>query len=261
MCYNERTFYFFKNGMLDEQLTKKQRKELHKYERALKQKKERQRSFIRRVALWAAVFAGAGLVVAGIAWLGNTSPSGDIELPIGTAVSSDRTKGADDAPVVLVEYSDFQCPACGRYYPVVKELMQEFGSRVRLVYRHFPLRNIHQNAELAARAAEAAGNQGKFWDMHDKLFEGQKEWSEQSIARVKDSFVQYARELGLDKSRFEQDINTDEVKKKVEADYQSGVRAGVRGTPTFFLNGKKIANPRSYDIFSQLISYEISQIP
>jgi protein-disulfide isomerase len=158
---------------------------------------------------------------------------------------------------ILVEYSDFQCPACGMYYPLVKQLKAEFGDKLKVVYKHFPLQQIHKNANLAARASEAALNQNKFWEMHNILFEKQKEWSESGQALS--LFTAYAMELGLEKERFLDDIDRSSLYDKVNSDYQEGIRLKVSGTPTFFLNGEKITNPRGYDEFKKLIEQTIRQ--
>ena len=162
------------------------------------------------------------------------------------------TKGNPDAKVRLVEYSDFQCPACGAYYPIVKQIVAEFGDRISLTYRHFPLRNVHESADLAARAAEAAGDPGKIWALHDMLFVNQTRWT--FIPGVAGSAIEgYAKSLGLDIDTFKKDLNSGDTRDKVERDYQSGVAAGVNHTPTFFINGKEIPNPRSYDEFKNAI--------
>jgi protein-disulfide isomerase len=160
-------------------------------------------------------------------------------------------KGNKEAVVKLVEYSDIQCPACGMYYPVVKQIVKDFGDNISFEYRHFPLRSIHQNAQKAALAAEAAGLQGKFWEMHDILFENQKDWSNKTGKNI---FSVYAEELGLDIPKFESDMafNKD-IKNKVENDYQSGLDLKVNATPTFFLNDAKMENPRSYEEFKSII--------
>jgi protein-disulfide isomerase len=164
-------------------------------------------------------------------------------------------KGNKDAKVKLVEYSDFQCPACGAYYPLVKRLNEEFGDRIEFTYRHFPLSQIHLNADLAAHAAEAAGRQGKFWEMHDMLFENQQAWSE--TRNTQELFTDYAASLGLEAEQFARDVDSKEVKEKVKADYTSGIESGVNGTPTFFLNGKRLVNPKDYDAFRNIIIAEL----
>ena len=167
------------------------------------------------------------------------------------ALSGDWVKGNSESKVSLVEYSDFQCPACGLYYPLVKQLTAEFGDRIEFTYRHFPLSQIHPNADIAARAAEAAGKQEKFWEMHDKLFENQRTWS--GARDAKKLFIEYAGSLGLNTVQFEEDMDSREVKEKVRLDYKTGIDSGVNSTPTFFLNGKKIINPKSYDEFKTII--------
>ena len=159
--------------------------------------------------------------------------------------------------VVLVEYADFQCPACGLYYPLVKQLKSESGDKMEVVFKHFPLKSIHKNADLASRASEAALIQGKFWEMHDILFEKQNEWSNSGQARS--LFTAYAVSLGMNQQKFVDDIDSDSVKERVNSDYQEGVGLRVNGTPTLFLNGKKITNPRSYDEFKKLIQDQINK--
>lgn len=161
-------------------------------------------------------------------------------------------KGNPSASVTLVEYSDFQCPACGAYSTIVKRLIGEFGDRVKLIYRHFPLRNTHKNAQLAAQAAEAAGSQGKFWEMHDLLFENQAQWSVISFA-AGTAFEEFAESLNLNIDQFKKDIDSQNIKNKIEKDFQSGIAAGVDHTPTFFINRKQIPNPQSYDEFRNAI--------
>lgn len=171
--------------------------------------------------------------------------------------SDDWVKGNKESKAVLVEYSDFQCPACGAYYPVVKQLGQEFSDQMVLVYRHFPLRAIHANADLAAGSAEAAGRQGKFWEMHDLLFENQTDWSNQSA--TKETFLKYAQTLNLDIEKFKSDLDSPQVKDKLDRDLQSGLKFGVNATPTFFLNNQKIQNPRSFEEFKSIIQQEITK--
>lgn len=161
--------------------------------------------------------------------------------------SSDWQRGATStSKVTLVEYTDFQCPACGAYYPVVKQLEGEFADSLTLVVRHYPLPQ-HQNAKPAARAAEAAGKQGKFWDMFDALFSRQSEWS--GLSDPKPSFIAYAKAIGLNEAQFLADYSSSSFDSKIQADIDSGTASGVLGTPSFYLNGVKIDNPSSYDVF------------
>lgn len=150
-----------------------------------------------------------------------------------------HVKGNPGAETVLVEYSDFECPACGQFYPYVKELLAEHGDSIRFEYRHFPLTNIHPYAVPAARAAEAAGQQGKFFEMHDKLFENQSTWSNSS--NPQGYFEQYAEELGLDVARFKTHMNSSLINDAVMDSFDDARERGFTGTPTFLLNGEEMA--------------------
>lgn len=153
--------------------------------------------------------------------------------------------------VILVEFSDFQCPACRAYYPVVKQLKDEFGDKLSVDYKYFPLRNIHKNADISARAGESARLQGKFNEMEELLFMKQDEWAFSGDAMS--FFRNYAAAISLDVERFNSDVDSSAVYDRINSDYQKGVGLGVSGTPTFFVNGKKITNPRGYDEFKSII--------
>lgn len=170
--------------------------------------------------------------------------------------AADWVRGDTAAKVVIIEYSDFQCPACGAYYPVLKRLEKKFGSQIGVAYRHFPLAQIHQNSELAALTAEAAGQQGKFWEMHDLLFENQKTWSTNPV--VKEIFIGYAKQLQLNENQFANDLGAKDLREKVSSSYKEGVSLGITGTPTFFLNGKRLPAPRTYEEFEKIISEKLS---
>ncbi|MBI2063796.1 MAG: thioredoxin domain-containing protein [Candidatus Yanofskybacteria bacterium] len=178
------------------------------------------------------------------------SPQSQSAVLLDAVSSSDWVTGNQESSVILIEYSDFQCPACGAYYPLVNKLIKEQGENFKFVYRHFPLQQ-HPNAKPAAYAAEAAGKQGKFWEMEAMIFENQNNWS--GSKNADDIFRGYAGSLGLNLEQFDADRKSEEAKNKVDADSQSGVRAGVNATPTFFLNGKKI-QPRGYDEFVEMVS-------
>lgn len=171
--------------------------------------------------------------------------------------ASDWINGEMSAEVVIIEYSDFECPACASYFPILKDLKEKFGSQIAVVYRHFPLTQIHRNAELASLASEAAGRQGKFWEMHDLLFENQRNWSDNFGA--KEIFIGYAQQLQLDEKQFINDLDAKDLQDKVSASYREGVSIGIAGTPTFFLNGEKISNPRGYEEFERVISEKLNQ--
>ena len=142
----------------------------------------------------------------------------------------DHVAGPDDAPVTLVEYGDYECPHCGRAHPVVKAVQRELEGQLRFVFRNFPLAEAHPHALLAAQSAEAAAAQGRFWEMHDMIFEHQD-------ALAPEDLVGYAEALGLDITRFESELEAGTYVKKVRDDFRSGVKSGVNGTPTFFVNG------------------------
>ena len=209
---------------------------------------------IRAMAFWGISALVLGGMVFGMVKIASRN-SQDNKQPLSltsSVIESDWIKGNKEAKIVITEYSDFQCPACASYYEIVKQIHKEFGDKLAIVYRHFPLRQIHANAEIAALSAEAAGKQGKFWEMHDMIFENQKKWEGEKNAG--EIFIKYGEDLGLNIEKFKQDLDSKEVKDKVEADYQSGIKAGVNHTPTFFLNGAEIQNPRSYEEFKNIIN-------
>lgn len=194
-----------------------------------------------------AVLAG-GLVMAWYLTSSSTEtsrrPSAGIpfpKTPVGSAklgADPPHNLGSPDAPVMLEEFGDFQCQPCGSLNPVLKTMKQEFGARLVIVFREFPLVSAHANALPAARAAEAAGLQGKFWEMHNLLFENQKTWHEASDALP--IFEQYATAIGLDLNRFQRDISSDTVNRRIVLDQQRGRWIGVNSTPTVFLNGREV---------------------
>lgn len=144
----------------------------------------------------------------------------------------DHYLGPPHVPTILLEYGDYECPFCGRAHLVVKEVMRSLRGQLGYVFRHFPLSNMHPNAELAAEAAEAAGAQGRFWEMHDALYANQERLGPGQIEVL-------ARELRLDTERFVREVNDRVYRERVRRDFMSGVRSGVNGTPTFFINGAR----------------------
>jgi protein-disulfide isomerase len=159
----------------------------------------------------------------------------------------DHLEGPAGAPVTLVEYGDFECPHCGRAYPIVEELRQKMGKKMRFVFRNFPLSEAHPHAEKAAEAAEAAGAQNRFWEMHGMLFKHQN-------ALDTPHLVTYARSLRLDEEQFSDALSAHTFKTRVREDFMSGARSGVNGTPTFFINGARYDG--SYDLDSMLEALE-----
>src|SRR5437588_11076099 len=142
------------------------------------------------------------------------------------------------SPVVLEEYGDYQCPPCGQLYPELKKIEAEYGDQVRIVFHHLPLSKLHKNAMAAAHAAEAARNQTKFWEMHDRLYRNQKEWSELDDPRP--VFIDYAKQLGLKIDQFTNDLNSNMIDQRISADIQRGSAIGVTGTPTVFLDSRLV---------------------
>jgi protein-disulfide isomerase len=176
------------------------------------------------------VTLGVLLGVGGLLW----QFGGSTDKPIAdVAGNMAHTEGA--GAVTLVEFSDFQCPACSAVQPMLTQLLTKYQGKVKFVYRYFPLVSIHKNAQMSAQAAEAAGLQGKFWEMHDKLFITQTAW--EGIADPKEIFVGYARDLGLDTTKFATDLVSAPVVDEVNADSAAATRYNLQGTPTFFVNG------------------------
>lgn len=158
--------------------------------------------------------------------------------------------GPTDAKVTIVEYGDFQCPACASAEPAVREMIKNNSDKVQFIFRHFPL-PMHANASLAARAAEAAGKQNQFWAMHDLLYDQQRAWSDADDPT--NTFVGYAKELNLDEEKFKQDLASDEVKDAVSRDMKSGDSLSVNQTPTFFINNQKVSGAQSLSEWQKLI--------
>ena len=162
----------------------------------------------------------------------------------------DHAAGPADAPLTLVEYGDYQCPYCGAAYPVVKRLQKTLGKKLRFVFRNFPLIQAHPYALIAAEAAEAAALQGKFWEMHDLLFEQQTHLKPDIISL-------WAKTIGVNLEKFENDIQQGVVEKRIKEDRQSGIRSGVNGTPTFFINGTRYDGSADYDSLLAALESEL----
>ncbi len=160
--------------------------------------------------------------------------------------------GSRDAKVVIVEFSDFQCPACGSAAPIVKEVAKEYGDKILVVFRHFPIISSHPYALKAAEAAEAAAEQGKFWEYHDLLFENQENLKDNDLKR-------YAEELGLNMKKFEEALKNGEFKDKVRGDLDTGEKFGVNATPTFFINGEVHRGVISFEDFQKIIDKELAK--
>lgn len=200
------------------------------------------------------------LIIGGlwIFWKTTTSPSasGSPEAAI-SIEADDNILGNENAPVTLIEYGEFQCPACAAYAPFIKQVLDNNDGNVRFIFRHYPLPQ-HQNAQIASYAAESAGNQGAFYEYYDILFANQEEWSE--AENIEELLTSYAEELELDIEAFKADLSSEEVMQRIAQDTATGTQAGVNATPTFFINGEKIRNPNSLDGFQQLIDEALQEV-
>jgi len=175
-----------------------------------------------------------------------------------TGQVTSHTVGAGNKGVTLIEYGDLQCPACKSYFPIVNQIKAEYGDDITFQFRHFPLNQIHPHAFQAARAAEAAGKQGKFFEMHDLMYENQDSWS--NLSEVTTVFESYAQQLGLDLEKFKADVASAEVAADINADVKAGQEIGANSTPTFVINGRKIEkNPTTFESFKELIDAEIAK--
>jgi protein-disulfide isomerase len=162
-----------------------------------------------------------------------------------------RVRGNPKAPVMIVEFSDFQCPYCHQVEPVVKDLLAKYGDKVSLAYRDLPLKQIHPQAEIAAEASRCAGEQGKYWDYHDQLFNASK--------LDRDALLEYARNLKLDDKRFDSCLTTGKYRADVEKDSREGMQAGITGTPAFFINGVVLSGAEPKESFARIIDQELVQ--
>jgi len=182
----------------------------------------------------------AVLIVVGIV-VGAKLFSGNKEVAVGTA--SNNWYGQEQGVVTVTEYADFQCPACGSFYPLVKQVKEQFKDNVRFEFKHFPLVQIHPNATSAHRAAQAAAIQNKFWEMHDLIYQNQKGWENSSNAAG--IFEQYAAEIDLDVTKYKADVASSEVIAAINSDIAAGKQLNVNATPTFFVDGKLIEDTNS----------------
>lgn len=193
---------------------------------------------------WRWWLGGIGVFLIGFIWWWSAIrlaiPQSERDKPTNTIMPTDWYLGNPQGQIKIIEYSDFQCPACQQYSKVDQQLVQLFGDRIGFAYRHFPLRELHRYANLAAQAAEAAGKQGKFWDMAALLFNHQNDWADSPQAPT--LFTNYAESLKLNLPEFLADIRSRQVRALVEADYINGLVNKINSTPTFYINGQKINN-------------------
>ena len=163
---------------------------------------------------------------------------------------NDQKQGNANAPLVLVEYGDYECPHCGAAYPIIKKLQRHFDDRLLFVFRNFPLAEMHPHALAAAQVAEAAALQGKFWPMHDRIFENQNSLSSQQLLNL-------AHATGANLEQLVKDMRTEKIREKVENDMEGGIRSGVNGTPTFFINGKRYDGYYEYELLKDALGGQL----
>ncbi|MBX4187795.1 MAG: DsbA family protein [Candidatus Doudnabacteria bacterium] len=191
-------------------------------------------------------------VTSGVVLNSYNAPEGTV---LGMAIEvNEHRVGNTEAKVQLIEYGDFQCPACASFDPILKRLMEENSDWINFSYRHFPLKEIHKNALKAAYASEAASNQGKFWEYKELLYSNQAEWASMFDPMAK--FVEYANNLSLDEDKFISDVESSEVRIKVDSDYKTGLASGFNSTPTLVVNGRVVANPPTYEQLVELLKNE-----
>jgi protein-disulfide isomerase len=200
-----------------------------------------------------------GILLGGVFFLSGSNPPTPKGSKVDTKIliQSDSQKiGNPKAKIQLVEFSDFQCPYCGASYPFTKEIVSKYKTNLLFVYRHYPLTQ-HKNAMIAAEAAQAAGAQGKFWEMHDMLFENQSSWSESTSPL--DIFKTYAEKLHLDMNKFVDEIKNEKYLAKIQKDREDGNKAGITGTPTYLLNGEQINGYNSPSELKDLLDKKIQE--
>jgi protein-disulfide isomerase len=190
-------------------------------------------------------------IFGGIIWTSKSNQktfTGDASKVITDGAISDYVFGKKDSKVILIEYGDYQCPGCGAMYQPIKELTIKYKDKIAFIFREFPLTSLHPNALAAATAAEAAGRQGKYYEMHDLLYENQDAWKDISLDKRQDTFVSYAKMLGLDENKFKTDLSSKDISDKIARDRSAGTKIGVDSTPTFVINGKKLDGQENVDI-------------
>lgn len=209
------------------------------------------------------VVAAVVVIAAAVSGTGTGNPTatpGFMATTVPAITAADWREGnTTSSKVSVIEYGDYECPACGAYFPIMQQLLQNYGNRVEFVFRNFPLYTLHPDAGIAAQAAEAAGLQGKFWQMHNLLYTDQNTWVNDTPTNVvKDYFNGYAQSLGLNVSQFDSDINSAKVKDKIQTDVTSGNAAQIDHTPTFFINLTQIPNPTSYSDFASVLDQALA---
>jgi protein-disulfide isomerase len=237
---------------LDPFLSKREKRELAKQQKSKELSKSRLKSKIQKAIAYIIIILA--IVVGGYKlWQWINAPiagSQNQQLDALAIRGNDWVKGSSEAKLALIEYGDFECPACAAYSGLLNQLSSDFPNDLAVVFRHFPIPG-HKNAVPAAKAAEAAGKQSKFWEMHDLLYEKQDEWV--TLANPEGKFVEYAKSLGLNEDKFKADYDSKEVSDRISSDQSEALGLRINATPTFFLNGKKLQGISSYNDFRKII--------
>lgn len=230
--------------------TKKELKQLRRLEKLDRSLSEKNQNMVKWIVLgFASILFLAFFIFLVVVSKQNSQKAAKVDIS-----NEGWVRGDKNASVTIAEFSDLQCPACKSYDPIIKQALKEFDGKVKLLYKHYPIPS-HKNGVSAAKAAEAAGVQNKFWEMHDQLFDKQEEWSVLDAAAFNDKLLVYANDLNIDTEKFRKDLGDKELEKKITQQQDEGVNLGVNSTPTFFINGEKIENaPQTYDEFKKLIT-------
>lgn len=246
----------------EQKLTKAQKRELRKQEWQQKAEAEKKQDQFKKIAMWIGAALVVMLAIAGLAFLVNSSPATTSEtVNVAPVSDKDITNKVVDAKampagrqVTLMEYADFQCPACASYQPIVKQILVEYEGKILFVYRNFPLTNIHKNAIISAQAGYAAHKQGRFFEMAETLYDRQKDWENLSDPTL--LFIDYAKELKLDVNKFKADLTSEDTKNFIKDSERQAISEGMNSTPTFVLNGVKVKGVNTYEDFKKLIDNE-----
>lgn len=235
---------------MEERLTKKELKEKRKLEKLADMEKKQSSNGMTK---W--LIIGAVVFLCGVFFIGSivmAKIANDKKFAAGPVAISNSgwVTGNPKSTVSVTEFGDLQCPACRTFEPTMQQLRKEYGSKVKIVFKHFPLKAAHPNAMDAAMAAEAAGAQGKFWEFHDMLYSLQDEWA--SLPDPTEKFVSYAKELKLDVDQFQKDLKNKDFEKKINDQEDEGVRIGVNATPTVYINGKYAGYPSYPELKKQI---------
>ena len=237
--------------------TKDERKKLRHQQWEEKLKREQKNCLFKKIGIWTTAVAIFSLTVWGLI-LATDNPVSQAQtitnLPQPEA--KDIIIGSSSAKVVLTEYADFQCPACGVYHPIIKQIIQNYGNKIRYIYRNYPLTQ-HQNAKPAAYAAYASYKQSKFTEMEDLLYATQKDWS--TSDNPDGIFRQYAEKIGLDMTKYDTDTTSDETKKFIEDQLNATQALGIISTPTFFVNKEQVQGPQNYEEFKKVIENALNK--